>query len=144
MNENLSIHLLKHLDPAAAAWCSMLYDALQVFDDVHDGDEVEKSDLHSVIWSTLVAMPQNPFFCANSQALCPAVATLIMKWHASNASEDNGRADAKSFVWRAGYFDVVLLCATICKGPDYAKEHAESILRIYGEALEGYMGEFNA
>lgn len=140
----LADHLIKYLPPHAAQWCVMLYEALQVFDDVHDGDPVTKDDLHSVIWFTLVAMPQNPFYAQHSKELSGVVAALIMKWHAANACEDAREADAKSFVWRAGYFDVVLLCATLAHGPVFAKQNAESILRLYGEDLDTYLGEFNA
>ncbi len=143
-NERMQQHLNKHLPLQAVQWLVMLFDAIQVFDDVYDGDPVTQDDASKCLWHTLVAMPQNPFFAANSAALLPAVATAIMKWHAANKAENEFRHDAQSYMWRAGYYDVVLLCVTLCNGPEYAQKHAEDILRIYGENLPDYLGEFNA
>lgn len=134
--------LSRHLPANSVSWLVMLFDSVQVFDDVQDGDAIQSADLHACIWHTLVAMPQNPFFAANAQALLPAVATAIMKWHAANASESACSADAKSFVWRAGFYDVVLLCVILCRGPEYAQANAEQILRLYGESLPDYLTEF--
>jgi hypothetical protein len=70
------------------------------------------------------------------------MATQILKWQASDTSERNGNADAKSFVWRAGYYDVVLLCVAIVHGPKIAADVSEKVLRLYGEQLADYMKEF--
>ena len=35
-------------------WLVMVYDAIQVFDDIADGDTVERKDLNATIWNTLV------------------------------------------------------------------------------------------
>jgi len=136
--------LSQFLPRDAASWLVMLYDAIQVFDDAWDGDDVAKPALSACIWNTLVAMPQNKFFAANSDALLPAVGTMVMKWHAANAAEVSKTHDAKSFVWRAGYYDIVLLVVILCRGPEFAQENAKTILSLYGETLTGYMGEFNA
>ncbi len=44
------------LPAPAIEWLLMLWNAIQVFDDVADGDPVERSDLNAAIWNTLVAM----------------------------------------------------------------------------------------
>lgn len=145
MAEWLRLNLQKALAlPAPAVdWLLMLFEAIQVFDDVADGDPVEREDLNAVIWNTLVGMNQNVFWIANSQSLTPVVAIMILKWQASDQAERAGQADAKSFVWRAGYYDVVLMTVALCHGTQQATEKAQQVMELYGEKFEDYMKEFD-
>jgi hypothetical protein len=131
------------LPTPAVEWLIMLYEAIQVFDDVADGDPVDREDLNSVIWNTLVGMGQNPFWQVNQQTLAPIVASMILKWQGSDQAERAGKADAKSFVWRAGYYDVVLMVVALSHGTKAATAHAQDVMRLYGETLETYLEEFN-
>jgi hypothetical protein len=130
------------LPSPAIEWLVMLYDAIQVFDDVADGDPVDRQALDATIWNTLVGMNQNPFWIANSHNLAPVVATMILKWQASDQAERAGEADAKAFVWRAGYYDVVLMVIQLCHGVNSAKAMAKQVMQLYGETYEDYMKEF--
>ena len=130
------------LPPAAVEWLISVYDSIQVFDDVADGDPVERSDLDAAIWNTLVGMPSNQFFLQNASALIPALGTMILKWQASDKAEREGKADAKSFVWRAGYYDLVLLAVQLCHGVGAAHKTAHQVMTLYGESFEDYMKEF--
>ena len=130
------------LPSPAIEWLLMLYGAIQVFDDVADGDPVERNNLNAAIWNTLVGMSQNTFWIANSQTLTPIVASMILKWQASDQAERSGKADARSFVWRAGYYDVVLMTVALCHGTQRATETAQQVMELYGETLEDYMKEF--
>ena len=123
-------------------WLIALYDLIQLVDDVADGDPVDRQDLNRVLWDALVAMPQNPFFIKEAHQLVPVVATQVLKWQASDASEHDGRVDAKTFMWRAGYYDVVLLCVSLVHGPKVATDVSEQVLRLYGEDMTDYKKEF--
>ena len=131
------------LPAPAIDWLLMLFGAIQVFDDVADGDPVEREDLNAVIWNTLVGMNQNTFWIANSHSLAPVVATSILKWQASDQVERANEADAKSFVWRAGYYDVVLMTVALCHGTEKATKMAYLVMELYGEKFEDYMKEFH-
>lgn len=131
------------LPAPAVEWLLMLWGAIQVFDDVADGDPVEREDLNATIWNTLVGMNQNTFWLANSQTLAPIVASMILKWQASDQAERAGKADARSFVWRAGYYDVVLMAVALCHGTQRATQSAQQVMELYGETLEDYMKEFS-
>ena len=145
MTDWLRENLEKSLDlPAPAVdWLMMLYGAIQVFDDVADGDIVKRQDLNATIWNTLVGMNRNIFWLENAQTLTPIVANMILKWQASDQAERAGRADARSFVWRAGFYDVVLMTVALCHGSNHATEVASDVMAIYGEKLEDYLMEFN-
>lgn len=142
--ESLARYFTETLElPAdAAMWLLDLWHMAQVFDDVADGDPVARADLDRAVWKGLVAMPSNPFFTAHLSALQPAMATAILKWKASDDAERAGRADARSFVWRAGYYDVVLAAVAAHCGSAGALALADKVLSLYGETLEDYLKEF--
>ena len=141
LKENLQKVLA--LPAPATEWLLMLWGAIQVFDDVADGDPVEREDLNAAIWNTLVGMNQNTFWIANSHNLAPVVATMILKWQGSDQAERAGNADARSYVWRAGYYDVVMMVVALCHGTKYATKNAHLVMALYGETLEDYMKEFS-
>jgi hypothetical protein len=130
------------LPQSSVEWLLMIYQAIQVFDDVADGDEVTRQELDKTIWNMLVAMHQNKFWRLNQDALSPLLATMVLKWQASDIAERAGKADAKSFVWRAGYYDLVLAVVQICHGPEIAIKMASYVMDLYGEKFEDYMREF--
>ncbi len=120
----------------------MLFDAFQVFDDVADGDVVYRGNLDKCIWNTLVAMPLNHFFSVNAATLLPIVAVNILKWQASDRAEKAGEADAKSFGWRAGYYDLCMIAVQICHGTQKAIELSSDVMKLYGESFDDYRKEF--
>jgi hypothetical protein len=126
----------------AVAWLLDLWECIQTLDDYADGDPVSRPALDALIWRTLVGMPSNPWFAAHAGALTPAVAQMVLKWQASDTVERAGNADARSFVWRAGYYDVVLMAVLLVHGPDAARHTAHLVLSIYGETFEQYREEF--
>lgn len=142
MIDALEEHFVNALDlpPAAADWLLDLWHVIQVFDDVHDGDPA--GDVMPALWGALISMPGNPFYVANAAALQAAVATAILKWHAANVAEAAGKADERSFVWRAAYYDVVLLAVLLCHGQAEALRLAPTIMLMYGEPFAAYREEF--
>ncbi len=141
--QSLIVHF-ENLDlpPEAAGWLMDIWRMIQMLDDVADGDPVTRSDLDAVIWSSLISMPANPFYLANIQALQTGLALLVMKWKASDDAERAGQADARSFIWRAGYYDLVLLVVLLTKGHATAMKDAVKVMHLYGETLHEYLKEF--
>lgn len=130
------------LPSEAIDWLLMLWHVTQVWDDVADSDEIKRNDLDNAIWYSLVGMYANPFFQANSSSLLPIVANVIMKWQASDYAERESESDARSFVWRAGFYDVVMITVILCHGHEKAKQIAPYVMNMYGEKLEDYLMEF--
>lgn len=142
--KELQVHLSKTLVlPAEAVqWLLDIWACIQLFDDVADGDEIDRKDLDRVIWTTFIGLHSNSFFEAKKAALLPVLATQILKWQASDWVERNNMADARSFMWRAGYYDLVLLCVHLCHGQEVATTSASGVLSLYGETFEDYAKEF--
>ena len=124
-------------------WLCMVFASLQFFDDVADGAPIDRKDLNATIWNAAVGIHQNQFFITNSHHLVPLLAVVILKWQASDHAELAGNADAKSFVWRAGYYDLILMAISITHGPCFATENAHLVMSLYGEKFDDYMKEFN-
>ena len=127
----------------AVDWLMMLFGAIQFLDDVADSAHIERSSTDAAIWDLLVAMPSSPFWAQNGAFLAPLLAAQVLKWQASDQVEREGGADAMSFAWRAGYFDVVLAVVGICHGPVQAQALAPTVMRLYGETFPDYMQEFH-
>lgn len=144
VREILEHHLIETLSlpEAATSWLMGMWDAIQFLDDVVDGDEITRQEFDRALHQLLVGMPTNPFFTAYSSTLLPVVAVQLLKWQASDHAERNGKADARSFMWRAGYYDLVLLAVQICHGYDVAVKMAPIVMGLYGENVDEYKQEF--
>jgi hypothetical protein len=140
LKQNLEEHF--QLPVSAVEWLLMMFQVTQVFDDVADGDKVPREELNKCIWSTLVAMPLNPFFAANSTTLLPVVALSILKWQGSDAVERAGKANEMSFAWRAAFYDLCMIVIQACHGVKKATELSGDVLKLYGETFNDYQKEF--
>jgi hypothetical protein len=144
MTYSLRTHFDSLMLPAAAAeWLLMLWESIQAFDDYADGDPVKREVLDALIWNTLVAMPQNSFFSQHAAELSTLLGSMVLKWQASDRVEREGGASAQSYVWRAGYYELVLAAVRLCHGPAAAAAVAHKVLGMYGEKFDAYLTEFN-
>lgn len=120
----------------AANWLCDLWQATQFLDDAADGGEINRTDAEASTWALLVGLQTNQFYARNSGMLLPLVACQILKWTAANEAESLGQADHRSFMWRAGFYDVVAMVAHLCgASPTLA-------LQMYGESVAEYFMEF--
>lgn len=141
--QHLAVHFANlQLPPDAARWLLDVWNAIQVLDDVADGDSVDRGALDRAIYDLLVGMPSNRFFAVHAGTLLPALGLMVLKWKASDTAERANRADARSFVWRAGYYDVVLAAVVAAHGPEVAMTVADKVMELYGETLHEYLKEF--
>ena len=128
----------------AADWLVMVYDGFQFFDDVVDGDDINRKEFDRNLYSSFIGMHLNPFYAAHQAILYPQLLNAIIKWQASDIAERDDQVDEKTFMWRAGYFDLVLSCVTICHGYKFACEKSVDVMNLYSENFKEYKDEFNA
>lgn len=131
------------LSDEASDWLVALWEVIQLFDDIADDDKINRDDLDAVIWNALIGMPSNDFYKRNAIILIPLMSVAVLKWKASDTVEREGDACATSFVWRAGYYDLVLAAVQIEHGVQAAMEIGSAVLKLYGESLEDYMKEMD-
>ena len=141
--ESLELNLRETLSlPSdAVQYLLDLWNLIQVLDDVADGAPIKRSDLDQAIWTSLGAFPMNSFFKQWQGWLVPAQTQMVLKWMASDLAEREGCADERSYMWRAGYYDVVCLVAGLVHGP--SSQFALAALSLYGETCGEYMKEFH-
>ena len=108
-----------------------------------DGDFPDRDNLVDTICDTLVNMPSNPFFLRHAETLLPLMAVAILKWKASDEAEKAGEANETSFVWRAGYYDIVLAVIQLVHGQKVALDVCREAMKLYGEPFAAYQKEFN-
>lgn len=125
----------------AIEWLLGLWNLVQVLDDAADGDEIDRTDLDRAIWDCLAGLPSNTFYQAHQAWLIPACAQMVLKWMASDLAERKGQADERSYMWRAGYYDILCLVVAIVHGP--SSEKSWLALGMYGETCAEYMKEFH-
>jgi len=128
-----------------AQWLALLWDAIQGLDDWRDGDPVAPAGCERVIHVVLHDLPASPFFRRHAEYLLPHLSTMVLKWRAANAIELDRDAShyPHAFMWRAGFYDVVLMCLALCIGPDAAGLRARDVAAIYGETLDEFTKETN-
>lgn len=144
--KNLEDHFLESfsLTPEASNFLLKVWRAIQLFDDVADGDAVERTELNAVLFDFFLGFMDDPFMVQNATHLKPHLVTLVLKWQASDIAERNGEASARSYMWRAGYYDLILFVVFLVHGYDQTVLASKDIMDFYGESLEEYLGEFNA
>lgn len=141
---NVEQHLINlGFSDQAIAWLVDLWNVTQTFDDFRDGDPVGNEECERAIYKALVTMPCNPFYLRNAVTLAPVVSQFVIKWSGANTVEDAKEVNETSFVWRSGYYDVVVCVATIEHGYETAMKLSPFILKLYGEKYEDYLEEFN-
>lgn len=123
-------------------WLMSLWNAVQVFDDMADGDFPERENLFACIADVLVNMHANPFFRTHADALLPLVAVAILKWRAADDVEIKGEPSEMSYAWRAGFYDIVLAVVQLVHGIEVAKDAARYVMALYGESYADYVEEF--
>lgn len=130
------------LPEGAVSFLLRVWDSIQFFDDVADGDDIKRSDLNVTLWDHFIGYAEDVFFQSNINLLKPILATMVLKWQASDHAERMGQASAKSYMWRAGYYDVVLMVVAIIHGHQKATELSQTVMDFYGETFEEYQEEF--
>jgi len=133
---NLATHFTTLGIPATAqSWLLDLWNVIQVLDDAADGDRADPNDVSRAVWSIFATMPLNDFYRQYSAVLQPVLVLQILKWEAANEAEARGLANEKSYVWRAGYYDVVLMVCHLCGIGNVG--HA--CMEMYGETYSEYL-----
>lgn len=129
----------------ALEWLVDFYEVIQGLDDWKDNDPVDDNQKQAVIYMALVNLPANRFFRLYADRLLPIVSNLVLKWCAANHFEEHKETEQlpKCYMWRAGFYDLVLETVACVYGYRTAIEAAPIALSLYGESLDKYLKEFN-
>ncbi len=131
--------IAKHLDSllmpeAPKEWLLDVWHVTQVIDDAADGDKISGEDASSMSWAVFARMPLNEFYRQYQSVLQPVMVLQLLKWEAANAIEAGGEADERSYMWRAGFYDLMLMVCHLCG----MKNIGPAVLAFYGETYAQY------
>jgi len=129
----------------ACEYLLAVWDLSQGMDDWVDCTEAPLEDKYRVVWTATCGLPGSPFRMRHAPYLDPLMLNVVMKWRAAENVERQKIESLYplSFVWRAGYYDLVLQVVMLVHGAEAAASVAHEVLGIYGEKLEDYMKEFS-
>jgi predicted CDP-diglyceride synthetase/phosphatidate cytidylyltransferase len=113
------------------------------FYSLSDFKKLSKVKTEDVLVSLMLKLPLNSFWITHQSTLLPIISNTICTWKASDNMEHQGDSNEKSFVYRASFYQGLLMVVTLEKGFDFAYEHSDKILNVYGESFEDYKKEFN-
>jgi hypothetical protein len=119
----------------AQTWLLELWNLTQVLDDAADGDKADPLAVRRATWAIFQNMPLNDFYRQYVAILQPVMVLQLLKWEAANAVEAMGKPDEKSYVWRAGFYEVVLMCCHLCG----INDAGHACMEMYGETYAEYL-----
>jgi hypothetical protein len=136
--------LTLELPKDAHKWLIDFFETLQGLDDWYDNDYIPHYEKLKVIHNCLVVLSSNPFFLANHTRLHPLINNLILKWSGANVIEQAMEEEElpKAYMWRAGFYDLVLEVVSIVHGFEIASCMSSQVLKMYGESFDSYKKEF--
>lgn len=127
-------------DDGAVAFAEQVWHAAQEWDDFEDEG---KGDSRLFAWLAF-GKEYDPFFKANADIMRPVMLSMYLQWRAANVLDRGTRLDvAKSYMLRAGVYNVWHVMAWVIGGDDWAVEVGPEIYRMYSETPDELWKEFN-
>ena len=133
-------------DEHAVAWALMLWDVIQLWDDLYDGDTVDKAHLNKVMLNTMTQMNTNMFFLRHVNKLSAQLESCILQWMTANKYEEVQDQSVggyeRAYILRASYYNMIHYIAFLVGGLEWADKHSTEIWSAYGETFDEYIKEF--
>jgi hypothetical protein len=118
---------------------------VRIWDDLIDRDhDVPTDKINLAFWTTIVAIPANPFYRANYNTLAPLVRSSILGWLAGNELErgTNPHGHEISHILRYLAATIFVEFLFIIGGPKWAMVHGPEIwLMVKEEPFDAYLKE---
>ena len=129
---------------SAVSLALMLIEVSHAWDDLIDGDEVSKDDINKVFKYLIFDIPTNPVYRA-IPSMPDHLLNVFLRWRDATQMETEGDPDLeKTYMLRAGLYDMFSLIAFYMYGDEWAQEIGPEIRKLYGETLDSLKGEFHA
>ena len=137
----LAESLSHYLDPDAVKLCLELLYLANFYDDVYDGDKPK--DVYKALMIDMVSIRRNPFYLRFQDELNTLITSMSLQWIAANKLEEGKEHLEKSYMLRAGAYQIFAYCAFLCGGLDHYKNCGHEIYKLYGETFQDYSQEVN-
>lgn len=125
-------------DISAARMCFDYFIVAQYWDDLIDRDnELSDDEIHDAFYTSLVSIPNNPFYQKYQHKITPILEVTIYKWLQSNKYENDCKELNKAYMLRAGLYDLFSLAYITIHG----LSGGANIYDLYGETFDKYKKE---
>ena len=121
-----------------------LWDVCQAWDDLVDGEIIPKDAINDAFIKCLLHIPTNPISLSMPE-LPYHIYNVFLRWRDSDAIEIYSPSSEdlnKSYMLRAGVYDLFVLIAAKLYGDEHAKNIGVKVRKYYGETLDSYKLEF--
>jgi len=119
----------------------MLLEVAHLWDDLIDKDKVEDDDINRIFRYLIYDIPMNPVYRLIPGINCHFL-NVYLRWRDSNTMESFEKPDfEKTYMLRAGIYDMFSLIAYHLFGDERAKEIGPKIRLLYGETLKSLRSE---
>lgn len=129
---------------AAVQMLSDLLDVSQLWDDLIDLDKVPADKyINDRFYKALISIPRNPFYREHFGQISTVLEQAIVSWFVATSIERQRNEDETlnmvAFITRSDYINLIVLCAGIIGGVDWATQVAFDIRKlVHEEGLAGY------
>ena len=131
-------------DADAVSLSMMLIEVCDIWDDLIDGDTVQNADIDRVFRYLIYDIPMNRVYMSIPGINCHLL-NVFLRWRdATNMEAEDAPDLEKTYMLRAGVYDMFSIIAFHLFGDEWAKEIGPSIRKLYGETLDSLRREFNA
>lgn len=122
----------------------MLLEVAHTWDDLIDGDEVDKDSINRAFRYLIYDIPMNPVY-KSIPGINDHMLNIYLRWRDATKMESEPNPDLeKTYMLRAGIYDMFLLIAYHLFGDEWAQEIGPKVRKLYGETLDSLKEEFNA
>jgi hypothetical protein len=134
-------------DLASIKFCLDLLEVAHVWDDLVDKDNrLTSGEINRVFITAIFGLQNYPLWF--SAGLNHLVLNSFLKWRDANEIENNPLSSdddlSKSYMLRAGLYDVFAVIAYHLYGDEWAREVGPKIRLLYGEKLKDYILEMRS
>lgn len=126
--------------------CRLSFQLLEIahkWDDLIDGEPLEKRDVNSLLLNCIFTVQQSPYWVA--MGIGHHILNVFLRWRDSDSIETSGEFSDddlnKCYMLRAGVYDIFAVIAFYLHGEAWAEEVGPTIRRYYGETLSEYKEE---
>lgn len=131
-------------DDHAVSFVEMVGELSQCIDDIRDDPAaVTGYSIEQSFWNAMFSVQSDPFYEAHRGLLYPILMINYIDWVAANTLEKGSLADQRiAFITRDNLAQLVIMCALITGGPQWAMFQAPEIRRfIHDEDFGEYVDE---
>lgn len=142
---NLLFDRIYQGDKSVCGVALAVLEAVHLWDDLIDGDEVNPGDVNRVFLRLFTVLAPHPLW---DRELSGLMYSVYLRWQEANTFERDADATdhelSQAWMLRAGVYDIFILLAAKRFGTEWAESIGPDVRRAYGEPLNSFIEEIRS